>query len=190
MSPSPRFFTSVPPGLGDGLAQDREVPPADLVGGLGRQALRQLRRAHQVGEQDRRALGAQELPSRLENTRVGDGRNGLPRGARVALWGLRHAPPPGFKALATRTEMSARASLYIHLARCTTCRYIAPRTPVLETVGVGWPGGSQPPAPTDPGVTVSRHRALLTRRSVRTRGPTSTGRTGRAVVRSARPTTA
>src|SRR5206468_4193559 len=27
---------------------------------------------------------------------------------------------------------------------------------------VGWPGASQPPAPTDPGVTVSRHRALLT----------------------------
>ena len=27
---------------------------------------------------------------------------------------------------------------------------------------VGWPGASQPPAPSDPGVTVSRHRALLT----------------------------
>ena len=26
---------------------------------------------------------------------------------------------------------------------------------------VGWPGALQPPAPTDPGVTVSRHRALL-----------------------------
>jgi hypothetical protein len=26
---------------------------------------------------------------------------------------------------------------------------------------VGWPGASQPPAPSDPGVTVSRHRALL-----------------------------
>lgn len=25
--------------------------------------------------------------------------------------------------------------------------------------GVGWPGASQPPAPMDPGVTVSRHRA-------------------------------
>ena len=32
---------------------------------------------------------------------------------------------------------------------------------------VGWPGASQPPAPTDPGVTVSRHRALLTGRSGR-----------------------
>src|SRR6266542_1654583 len=32
----------------------------------------------------------------------------------------------------------------------------------------GWPGASQPPAPTDPGVTVSRHRALLTNRSERT----------------------
>ena len=29
---------------------------------------------------------------------------------------------------------------------------------------VGWPGASQPPAPSDPGVTVSRHRALLTGR--------------------------
>src|SRR3954469_15361184 len=27
--------------------------------------------------------------------------------------------------------------------------------------GVGWPGASRPPAPIDPGVTVSRHRALL-----------------------------
>jgi acyl-coenzyme A synthetase/AMP-(fatty) acid ligase len=32
---------------------------------------------------------------------------------------------------------------------------------------VGWPGASQPPAPSDPGVTVSRHRALLTGPSVR-----------------------
>ncbi len=44
-------------GFGDRLAQDREVIPADLVGRLGRQALRQLRRAHHVGEQDRHVLG-------------------------------------------------------------------------------------------------------------------------------------
>ena len=31
----------------------------------------------------------------------------------------------------------------------------------------GWPRASQPPAPSDPGVTVSRHRALLTSRSGR-----------------------
>ncbi|MGH2917449.1 MAG: hypothetical protein ACRDLS_02465, partial [Solirubrobacteraceae bacterium] len=36
-----------------------------------------------------------------------------------------------------------------------------------NTLWVGWPGASQPPAPSDPGVTVSRHRALLTRRQVR-----------------------
>ena len=30
-----------------------------------------------------------------------------------------------------------------------------------EGAAVGWPGALQPPAPTDPGVTVSRHRALL-----------------------------
>ena len=32
---------------------------------------------------------------------------------------------------------------------------------------LGWPGASQPPAPTDPGVTLSRHPALLTGLSVR-----------------------
>jgi hypothetical protein len=38
-----------------------------------------------------------------------------------------------------------------------------PHAPGLD--GVGWPGALQPPAPTDPGVTVSRHRALLISRS-------------------------
>ena len=46
------------------------------------------------------------------------------------------------------------------------------------------------PAPTDPGVKVSLHRALLIRRQVRRRGPTSTGRTERVVFRSTRSTTA
>jgi hypothetical protein len=46
---------------------------------------------------------------------------------------------------------------------------------------VGSPGASQPPAPTDPGVTVSRHRAPLT--GLRTRGTTASARTGRALVR-------
>ena len=36
---------------------------------------------------------------------------------------------------------------------------------------VGWPGASQRPAPSDPGVTVSRHRALLTSTSVRADPP-------------------
>ena len=40
--------------------------------------------------------------------------------------------------------------------------------PLMLTLGVGkLPGALQPPAPTDPGVTVSRHRALLTSRSAR-----------------------
>ena len=56
----------------------------------------------------------------------------------------------------------------------------------LALDGVGWPGASQPPAPSDPGVTVSRHRALLiSRRS----GRCSSGRTGRAVCGAVRPTT-
>src|ERR1700740_529383 len=43
------------------------------------------------------------------------------------------------------------------------------RTPELLVMlgALGWPGALQPPAPTDPGVTVSRHRALLTGRSAR-----------------------
>jgi len=45
------------PGFGDGLAQDGEVSPADIVGGVGRQALRQFRRAHHVCEQDGHVLG-------------------------------------------------------------------------------------------------------------------------------------
>ena len=48
--------------FGDRLAQDREVTTADLVGGLGRQALRQLGRAHHVGEQDRDVLSGHEKP--------------------------------------------------------------------------------------------------------------------------------
>ena len=43
--------------LGDRLAQDREVGPADLVGGLLGQTLRQLRRTHDVREEDRHVLG-------------------------------------------------------------------------------------------------------------------------------------
>jgi len=40
-----------------------------------------------------------------------------------------------------------------------------------EASRVGWPGASQPPAPTDPGVTLARHRALLTSWSVRVDPP-------------------
>ena len=57
---------------------------------------------------------------------------------------------------------------------------------------VGSPGALQPPAPTDPGVTVSRHPALLIRLLVNTGrsvGPSASGRRGRAVVCAARPTT-
>jgi len=52
------------------------MPPANLVGGLRREALRQLGRAHDVGEQDRHVLSGQEMPSRLKDTRVGEDPNG------------------------------------------------------------------------------------------------------------------
>src|SRR6266542_6834111 len=42
------------------------------------------------------------------------------------------------------------------------------RLDVPPSPWAGGQGASQPPAPTDPGVTVSRHRALLTSRSERT----------------------
>jgi hypothetical protein len=41
----------------------------------------------------------------------------------------------------------------------------------VRVIAVGSPGASQLPAPTDPGVTVSRHRALLTGLSVRADPP-------------------
>ena len=44
-----------------------------------------------------------------------------------------------------------------------------------STAVVGWPGALQPPAPSDPGVTVSRHRALVIL-VTRTWGPTPNGR--------------
>ena len=55
--------------FGDRLAQDREMISANLVGRFGRQALRQLRRAHHVGEQDRHVLGRQDriLPTGKAN---------------------------------------------------------------------------------------------------------------------------
>ena len=43
--------------LGDRLPQDREVPAAQLVGRVRRQARRQRGRTHHVGEQDRHVLG-------------------------------------------------------------------------------------------------------------------------------------
>jgi hypothetical protein len=52
----------------------------------------------------------------------------------------------------------------------TNCgRLVGPRSGLAQSCFcvVGSPGASQPPAPSDPGVTVSRHRALLTSRSVR-----------------------
>ena len=50
-----------------------------------------------------------------------------------------------------------------------------PPTPAAPTFArSGGPGESHPRAPSDPGVTVSRHRALLTGR-VSTRGPTASG---------------
>ncbi|HEY6425277.1 MAG TPA: nitroreductase family protein, partial [Pseudonocardiaceae bacterium] len=52
---------------------------------------------------------------------------------------------------------------------------------VTDLDTVGWPGASQPPAPTDPGVTISCHRALLTSRSVRVDPPPVGEQAGRSV---------
>jgi hypothetical protein len=45
-----------PTSLGKGLAKDRNVSSADVVSNVGWQVLGQLRRAHDVRKQDRRAL--------------------------------------------------------------------------------------------------------------------------------------
>jgi hypothetical protein len=39
-------------GFGNGLTEDREVPPTDFVGRRNRETLRQVRRSHNVSEQD------------------------------------------------------------------------------------------------------------------------------------------
>jgi len=56
---------------------------------------------------------------------------------------------------------------------------------LLGLVDAGWPGALQPPAPTDPGVTVSHHPAPLT--MLKERGPTAIGRRDGAVFRAVRP---
>src|SRR4051812_33581875 len=52
---------------------------------------------------------------------------------------------------------------------------------------VGWPGALQPPAPSDPGVTVSRHRALLISPSGRADLRPMREETGLAVLESGPP---
>ena len=59
-----------------------------------------------------------------------------------------------------------------------------------RVVGVGWRGGPAPPRSHRSRRESLLHRALLIRRQVRRRGPTSTGRTERVVFRSTRSTTA
>lgn len=97
--------------------------PALLVGGgLGRQALRHFRRAHLVGEQDRRALGTQEMLSRLKGTRVDEDRNGLlrlPTAASGRLW----PGPNQFNGVVDHErKASDNDAACIHLARRETCR--------------------------------------------------------------------
>ena len=72
-------------------------------------------------------------------------------------------------------------------AECYSERHGRPSIPpsllakvLLLVAESGGPGESHPRAPSDPGVTVSRHRALLI--STDTSGPVASGRTGRAVL--------
>src|SRR3954471_12698148 len=61
------------------------------------------------------------------------------------------------------------------------------RTAHVLSTEVGWPGASQPPAPSDPGVTVSRHRALLISPSGRADLRPMREETGLAVLESGPP---
>ena len=112
--------------------------------------------------------------------------------------GLRHAEParpdrhasyaqPAARSTASHVFLGSRLRLRLpsHPASRTTqlpltCGWChqppqGTRTPELLVMlgALGWPGASQPPAPSDPGVTVSRHRALLISRS--TCGPCASG---------------
>src|SRR3954447_1272890 len=100
----------------------------------------------------------------------------------AAEWGLAY--------LSTGDLLRAEVRSGTPLAR-TVKRHMDAGELVPDELVVGWPGALQPPAPSDPGVTVSRHRALLIRfAGRRSLGPTSSGRRGRALVRVARSTIA
>ena len=57
MSPSPRFFTSVPPALWMAASQQAEVGLAQVIGRFRTETRRQLGRPDQVREQHRHRLG-------------------------------------------------------------------------------------------------------------------------------------
>src|SRR5436305_4918357 len=109
--------------------------------------------------------------------------------ARTATPHTRSPPPNGDAPCVPRVATSSPASFPPRLTTTQlplTCGWChqppqGTRTPDLLVMlgALGWPGASQPPAPTDPGVTVSRHRALLI--GPNTSAPSASGRTGRAV---------
>ena len=95
-------------------------------------------------------------------------RDGEPSPSRVGAAGNehRHASNPRGRSspvLAGRAHRARLPSACIARGQRNRGRAIAPLTAggVIASSRVGWPGASQPPAPTNPGVTVSRHRALL-----------------------------
>ena len=59
----PLAWTTDAACVGQGLPQDREVVTTHLVGRVRRQALRQRRRVHHIGEQERYVLGGHRPPS-------------------------------------------------------------------------------------------------------------------------------
>ena len=58
----PQILDLVATGSRDRLTKGGEVPAAQIVGRLGREGRSQLRRANQVGEEHRDALGCSHLP--------------------------------------------------------------------------------------------------------------------------------
>ena len=134
------------------------------------------------------------------------GRSGAPRGEAAAATGVCEVLAQGH-ARASNKRTAGRggslkrlcldaapgccsrpvASVGVAPLRTTALISRRPGTGRLQGRESGRPGESHPRAPSDPGVTVSRHRALLIGPS--TSAPGASGRTGRAVSRAVRPAT-
>jgi integrase len=100
----------------------------------------QLRHAHAI------ELAHEGVPLNVIQRQLGHTNLGV-----TSTYARRHGD--GSRRLQSSIASAQRRSRIRRKAALTGC-VTAPRR-------VGWPGASQPPAPTDPGVTVSRHRALL-----------------------------
>ena len=103
---------------------------------------------------------------RADNAQAGRGEAAEGRRAAAFLRPETPGSPPGRRKMRAERD-SCRGGCSAEHRAVSVATLVASGGVGDPVVVVGWPGALQPPAPTDPGVTVSRHRALLTGRSAR-----------------------